>query len=206
MLPRRHPFDDPRPALSGLERSSAMRTCAKYATQGFGRAEIECRTKVWADPLLAWRGRCLSEFEEVTTFGLAPAPVEKTRSDPIRSGDLTFWETDESYPRFCELSARGGERAAQPGTINGSVGGSVSYTKIGGWYRQIADINRNKLWSHLDGLVTATLVPESSGPINRLESAREAFPAEGNRQGGPFTEKKGPSFLLFCFDHSDVVT
>lgn len=72
----------------------------------------------------------------------------------MKSGDCAFWETDETEPAFFNDGANypteGVSARHLQGAIQAQFDGSVSYVKLVDWYRDVADLNRNRLWCYPD--------------------------------------------------------
>jgi prepilin-type N-terminal cleavage/methylation domain-containing protein len=70
----------------------------------------------------------------------------------MRPDDIAFWETDESDPQYfndgANLPAEGVSARHLDGAIQAACGGSVGYIKMGAWYVQVYDTNRNSLWCY----------------------------------------------------------
>jgi prepilin-type N-terminal cleavage/methylation domain-containing protein len=68
--------------------------------------------------------------------------------------DVAFWEADEKEPEYFNDGANtpdeGVSARHSKGAINAAFGGSVSYVRLGAWYVQVYDNNKNSLWCYPD--------------------------------------------------------
>jgi prepilin-type N-terminal cleavage/methylation domain-containing protein len=78
-------------------------------------------------------------------------PEKLTRMKP---DDVAFWETDEKDPSYFNDGANFPEEGVsgrhENGAINATFGGSVSYVRLGAWYVQVYETNKNSLWCYPD--------------------------------------------------------
>ncbi len=76
-------------------------------------------------------------------------PAKLTR---MRPDDIAYWETDEKDPDYfndgANLPSEGVGGRHQNGAINAAFGGSVSYVRLGAWYVEVYDTNKNSLWCY----------------------------------------------------------
>jgi prepilin-type N-terminal cleavage/methylation domain-containing protein len=83
-------------------------------------------------------------------YYLTNYPAEKLGR--MRPDDIAFWETDEKEPTYfndgANLPAEGVSARHLNGAIQAAFGGSVSYIRMGAWYVQVYDTNRNNLWCY----------------------------------------------------------
>jgi len=74
----------------------------------------------------------------------------------MRPDDVAFWETDETQPSYfndgANYPAEGVSARHQKGAINANCGGAVSYIRLGLWYIQVYDTNRNSLWCYPESI------------------------------------------------------
>jgi len=79
-------------------------------------------------------------------------PAEKLSR--MRADDVAFWETDEKEPQYfndgANFPAEGVSARHLNGAIKAAFGGSVSYIRLGAWYLQVYDTNKNSLWCYPD--------------------------------------------------------
>jgi prepilin-type N-terminal cleavage/methylation domain-containing protein len=72
----------------------------------------------------------------------------------MRPDDIAFWETDEKEPQYfndgANLPSEGVSARHLNGAIQAAFGGAVSYIRMGTWYIQVYDTNRNSLWCYPD--------------------------------------------------------
>ncbi|HVM47765.1 MAG TPA: type II secretion system protein [Candidatus Acidoferrum sp.] len=77
-------------------------------------------------------------------------PPEKLAT--MRPDDIAFWETDETDPQYfndgANFPAEGVSARHLNGAIQAAFGGSVSYIRMGAWYVQVYDTNKNSLWCY----------------------------------------------------------
>lgn len=77
-------------------------------------------------------------------------PAEKLST--MRPDDVAFWETDEKDPHYfndgANLPSEGVSARHLNGAIKAAFGGSVSYIRLGAWYLQVYDTNKNNLWCY----------------------------------------------------------
>lgn len=70
----------------------------------------------------------------------------------MKPDDVAFWETDETDPSYfndgANLPSEGVSARHNKGAINAAFGGSVSYIRLGAWYVQVYDANKNNLWCY----------------------------------------------------------
>jgi prepilin-type N-terminal cleavage/methylation domain-containing protein len=70
----------------------------------------------------------------------------------MKPDDVAFWETDETDPSYfndgANLPSEGVSARHNNGAINAAFGGSVSYVRLGAWYVQVYDTNKNSLWCY----------------------------------------------------------
>jgi hypothetical protein len=63
-----------------------------------------------------------------------------------------FWETDETHPEFFNDGANypleGVSARHSQGAIQAAIDASVNYVKLKDWIRDVADLNRNRLWCY----------------------------------------------------------
>ncbi|EEF62961.1 hypothetical protein [Pedosphaera parvula] len=71
----------------------------------------------------------------------------------MRPDDVAFWET-ETQPEYfndgANFPAEGVSERHLNGAINATFGGSVGYVRLGAWYLQVYDTNKNSLWCYPD--------------------------------------------------------
>jgi prepilin-type N-terminal cleavage/methylation domain-containing protein len=83
-------------------------------------------------------------------FNRTNYPAEKLSA--LRPGDVAFWETDEAEPEFfndgANFPSEGVSARHQNGAIQATFGAAVSYTRLGAWYVQVYDTNKNSLWCY----------------------------------------------------------
>jgi hypothetical protein len=72
----------------------------------------------------------------------------------MKPDDVAFWETDEKDPSYFNDGANFPEEGVsgrhENGAINATFGGSVSYVRLGAWYVQVYETNKNSLWCYPD--------------------------------------------------------
>jgi type II secretory pathway pseudopilin PulG len=77
-------------------------------------------------------------------------PAEKLGS--MHPDDVAFWETDETEPGFfndgANFPSEGVSARHQNGAIKATFGASVSYSRLGAWYVQVYETNKNNLWCY----------------------------------------------------------
>jgi prepilin-type N-terminal cleavage/methylation domain-containing protein len=86
----------------------------------------------------------------VVGFDRTNFPAEKiSRMQPE---DVAYWETDEQDPTFfndgANLPSEGVSGRHLNGAINATFAGAVSYVRLGAWYVQVYDTNKNSLWCY----------------------------------------------------------
>jgi prepilin-type N-terminal cleavage/methylation domain-containing protein len=83
-------------------------------------------------------------------YYLTNYPAEKLSR--MRPDDIAFWETDEKEPSYfndgANLPSEGVSARHLNGAIQAAFGGAVSYVRMGAWYVQVYDTNRNSLWCY----------------------------------------------------------
>jgi prepilin-type N-terminal cleavage/methylation domain-containing protein len=83
-------------------------------------------------------------------FNRTNYPAEKHSS--MRPDDIAFWETDENDPHYfndgANFPAEGVSARHLNGAIQAAFGGSVGYIRMGAWYLQVYDTNKNSLWCY----------------------------------------------------------
>jgi prepilin-type N-terminal cleavage/methylation domain-containing protein len=76
-------------------------------------------------------------------------PAKMTSMHP---DDVLFWETDETQPQYfndgANFPSEGVSARHSKGAINASLGGSVSYSRLGAWYVMVYQTNKNQLWCY----------------------------------------------------------
>ncbi len=74
----------------------------------------------------------------------------------MRPEDVAFWETDERSPLYfndgANFPGEGVSARHLKGAIKASFGGAVAYVRLGPWYLQVYDTNKNSLWCYPDSL------------------------------------------------------
>jgi prepilin-type N-terminal cleavage/methylation domain-containing protein len=77
-------------------------------------------------------------------------PAEKLTA--MRADDVAYWETDEQDPSYfndgANLPSEGVSARHLNGAIKATFGGSVGYIRLGAWYVQVYDTNKNNLWCY----------------------------------------------------------
>ncbi|HZM05188.1 MAG TPA: type II secretion system protein [Candidatus Saccharimonadales bacterium] len=77
-------------------------------------------------------------------------PAEKLGA--MHPDDVAFWETDETEPDFfndgANLPSEGVSARHNNGAIKAAFDGSVGYIRLGAWYVQVYDTNKNNLWCY----------------------------------------------------------
>jgi prepilin-type N-terminal cleavage/methylation domain-containing protein len=122
-------------------------------------------------PVLMHRALCLCPMDDTNTtlFGerdqqlssyainWAIVGYDRTNFPAAKVGamlpeDVAFWETDGTQPDYfndgANLPSEGVSGRHLNGAINSAFGGSVSYVRLGAWYVQVYDPNKNNLWCY----------------------------------------------------------
>ena len=106
-------------------------------------------------PLFSERDQQLSSYAmngAVIGYFRTNFPPEKLTR--MRPDDVAFWETDEKDPSYFNDGANFPEEGVsarhENGAINATFGGSVSYIRMGAWYLQVYETNKNSLWCYPD--------------------------------------------------------
>lgn len=104
-------------------------------------------------PLFSQRDQQLSSY----AMNGAVVGYDRTNFPPAKLGsmkpdDMAFWETDEADPSYfndgANLPSEGVSGRHNRGAINAAFGGSVSFIRLGAWYVQVYDPNKNNLWCY----------------------------------------------------------
>jgi len=103
--------------------------------------------------LFAQRDQQLSSYAmNGAVVGYDRTNFPPARLTAMRPDDIAFWETDEQDPTYfndgANFPAEGVSGRHQNGAINAAFGGSVSYVRLGAWYLQVYDTNKNSLWCY----------------------------------------------------------
>ena len=103
--------------------------------------------------LFSLRDQQLSSYAmngAVIGFDRTNYPAEKLSR--MQSEDIAFWETDEKEPHNfndgANFPAEGISARHLDGAIKATLGGSVGYIRLGAWYVQVYDDNKNNLWCY----------------------------------------------------------
>jgi prepilin-type N-terminal cleavage/methylation domain-containing protein len=103
--------------------------------------------------LFQQRGQQLSSYAmngAIIGYYLTNYPAEKLSR--MRPDDIALWETDEKEPSYfndgANVPAEGVSSRHLNGAIQAAFGGAVSYIRMGAWYVQVYDTNRNSLWCY----------------------------------------------------------
>jgi prepilin-type N-terminal cleavage/methylation domain-containing protein len=106
-------------------------------------------------PLFQERDQQLSSYAingAIIGFDRTNYPAEKLGA--MRPDNVAFWETDETEPEFfndgANLPSEGVSARHDNGAIMATFGAAVSYTRLGAWYVQVYDTNKNNLWCYPD--------------------------------------------------------
>jgi hypothetical protein len=112
-----------------------------------------CPMDVTNSPLFSQRDQQLSSYAmngAVVGFNRTNFPAEKISR--MNGDDVAFWETDEKDPTYFNDGANFPEEGVSGRHLNGAInavfGGSVSYIRLGAWYVQVYDPNKNNLWCY----------------------------------------------------------
>lgn len=104
-------------------------------------------------PLFSQRDQQCSSYAingAIIGFDRTNFPPEKLGA--MRPDDVAFWETDEKDPDYFNDGANfpqeGVSSRHQNGAINAAFGGAVSYVRLGAWYVEVYDTNKNSLWCY----------------------------------------------------------
>ncbi|HXT10127.1 MAG TPA: type II secretion system protein [Candidatus Angelobacter sp.] len=104
-------------------------------------------------PLFAERAQQLSSYAmNGAVVGYDRTNFPAARSSEMRADDIAFWETDERQPQYFNDGANYPQEGVSArhlnGAINASFGGAVTYVRLGAWYVQVYDVNKNSLWCY----------------------------------------------------------
>ena len=104
-------------------------------------------------PLFAQREQQLSSYAiNGAIVGYDRTNYPAARSTSLRPDDIAFWETDETQPDYfndgANFPTEGVSSRHLNGAINASFGGAVTYVRLGAWYLQVYDTNKNNLWCY----------------------------------------------------------
>ncbi len=85
-------------------------------------------------------------------IGFRRAEYPAAKLSAMRPDDVDLWETDETEPQYfndgSNFPSEGVSARHLNGAINAAFGGSVSYVRLGAWYVQVYDTNKNNLWCY----------------------------------------------------------
>jgi len=103
--------------------------------------------------LFAQRDQQLSSYAmNGAVVGYDRANFPAARSSDMRAEDIAFWETDETQPQYFNDGANYPQEGVSArhlnGAINAAFDGSVTYVRLGAWYVQVYDTNKNSLWCY----------------------------------------------------------
>jgi hypothetical protein len=103
--------------------------------------------------LFSQRDQQLSSYAmngAVVGFDRTNFPAEKISR--MKADDVAFWETDEKDPTYFNDGANFPEEGVSGrhlnGAINAAFGSSVGYIRLGAWYVQVYESNKNNLWCY----------------------------------------------------------
>jgi prepilin-type N-terminal cleavage/methylation domain-containing protein len=104
-------------------------------------------------PLFAQRQQQLSSYAmNGAVVGFDRTNFPPAKSSDMRADDIAFWETDETQPQYfndgANFPAEGVSARHLNGAINAAFGGSVTYVRLGAWYVEVYDTNKNSLWCY----------------------------------------------------------
>ena len=97
--------------------------------------------------------------QQLSSYAINGAIIgfDRTNFPPERLGnmrpdDVAYWETDEKDPTYfndgANLPSEGVSGRHSNGAINAAFGGSVGFIRLGVWYEQVYDTNKNNLWCY----------------------------------------------------------
>jgi prepilin-type N-terminal cleavage/methylation domain-containing protein len=97
--------------------------------------------------------------QQLSSYAINGAIVGYNRSNfpaaklsAMRPDDVAFWETDGTQPDYfndgANLPSEGVSGRHLNGAINSAMGGQVGYVRLGAWYVQVYDTNKNNLWCY----------------------------------------------------------
>jgi prepilin-type N-terminal cleavage/methylation domain-containing protein len=103
--------------------------------------------------LFAQRAQQLSSYAmNGAVIGYDRTNFPPARASEMRADDIAFWETDETQPGYFNDGANNPPEGVSGrhlnGAINAAFGGSVTYVRMGAWYVQVYDTNKNSLWCY----------------------------------------------------------
>jgi len=98
-------------------------------------------------------------FQQLSSYAMNGAVIGYDRTNypaaklsSMKPDDVAFWETDETDPSYfndgANLPSEGVSARHNHGAINAAFGGSVSFIRLGAWYVQVYDTNKNNLWCY----------------------------------------------------------
>jgi prepilin-type N-terminal cleavage/methylation domain-containing protein len=103
--------------------------------------------------LFAERDQQLSSYAingAIVGYNRANFPAQKSSS--MLPEDVAFWETDGTQPDYfndgANLPSEGVSGRHFNGAVNSSFSGSVSWVRLGAWYLEVYDTNKNSLWCY----------------------------------------------------------
>jgi len=104
-------------------------------------------------PLFSQRDQQLSSYAmNGAVIGYDRTNFPAAKLGDLKPDDVAFWETDETDPTYFNDGANFPEEGVsarhQNGAINAAFGGSVGYIRLGAWYLQVYDTNKNSLWCY----------------------------------------------------------
>ena len=104
-------------------------------------------------PLFAQRMQKYSSYAmNGAVVGYDRTNFPPARTSDMRADDIAFWETDETQPMYFNDGANNPSEGVSGrhlnGAINAAFGGSVTYVRMGAWYVQVYDTNKNSLWCY----------------------------------------------------------
>ena len=100
--------------------------------------------------LFAQRAQQLSSYAmNGAVIGYDRTNFPAAKSSDMRADDVAFWETDETQPGYFNDGSNNPLEGVSARHLNGAIdatfGGSVSYVRLGAWYVQVYDTNKNSL-------------------------------------------------------------
>jgi prepilin-type N-terminal cleavage/methylation domain-containing protein len=104
-------------------------------------------------PLFSQRDQQLSSYAiNGAIIGYDRTNFPAARLGSMRPDDIAFWETDETQPAYfndgANYPSEGVSARHLDGAVDSAFGGSVKYIRLGAWYLQVYDTNKNNLWCY----------------------------------------------------------
>jgi hypothetical protein len=104
-------------------------------------------------PLFKLRDQQLSSYAmNGATIGFMRANFPAEKLGRMRADDVALWETDEANVSYFNDGANypdeGVSGRHRKGAVNAKFGGSVDYSRLGAWYVEVYETNKNSLWCY----------------------------------------------------------